>query len=195
VAGVGFSLKALRNDESYTGLIRLYGTAGIISSGPWLLSILTLLFIGLIGKQVVTDPNDLSRFQVSVTWLFAASLLWTGPLQLMFTRFTADREFLDEYDETLPNLFGALCALGAATFAISIPIVALFHDSTWTFKWILASAFVVLSQTWLVVIVLTGLRAHLAVFGCFALGYASTFALRTRRALDRLRDRSGHLTV
>ena len=175
MAGVGFSLKALRTDESYTGLIRLYGTAGIISSGPWLLSILTLLFIGLIGRELVTDPHDLSRFQVCVTWLFAASLLWTGPMQLMFTRFTADREFLGEYDETLPNLFGALCVLGAATFAISIPLVALFQNSTWTFKWILASAFVVLSQTWLVVIVLTGLRAHLAVFSCFALGYASTF--------------------
>jgi len=175
MAGVGFSLKSLRSDESYSGLIRLYGAAGIISSGPWLLSILTLLFIGLIGQKLVPEPIALQRFQVSVTWLFAGSLLWTGPLQLMFTRFTADREFLGEYDETLPNLYGALAVLGALTFGISIPIVALFQDSSWLFKWLLASAFVVLSQTWLAVIVLTGLRAHIAVFGCFALGYVATF--------------------
>lgn len=175
MAGVGFSLKKLRDDDSYSGLIRLYGAAGIISSGPWLLSILTLLFIGLIGRQLVPDTEALERFQVSVTWLFAASLLWTGPLQLMFTRFIADREYLGEHDETLPNLFGALTLVGAATFALAVPFVVQFEDSSWLFKWLLASAFVVLSQTWMAIIVLTGLRAHMHVFGCFALGYGVTF--------------------
>jgi uncharacterized membrane protein len=175
VAGVGFSLKKLRDEDSYSGLIRLYGAAGIISSGPWLLSILTLLFIGLIGRKLVPNTEALQRFQVCVTWLFAASLVWTGPMQLMFTRFIADRDYLGEHDETLPNLFGALAVLGAATFALALPIVLQFHGESWAFKWLLASAFVVLSQTWMVIIVLTGLRAHLHVFGCFALGYIVTF--------------------
>ena len=90
------------------------------------------------------DTEALQRFQVSVTWLFAASLLWTGPMQLMFTRFIADRDYLGEHDETLPNLFGALALIGAATFAIAVPIVWQFHEESWTFKWLLASAFVVL---------------------------------------------------
>jgi uncharacterized membrane protein len=175
VAGVGFSLKKLRDDDSYAGLIRLYGAAGIISSGPWLLSILTLLFIGIIGRQLVPNTVALQRFQVSVTWLFAASLLWTGPLQLMFTRFIADRDYLGEHDQTLPNLHGALAVVGAATFALAVPFVIQFEDSGWLFKWLLASAFVVLSQTWMAIIVLTGLRAHMHVFGCFALGYGVTF--------------------
>ena len=175
MAGVGFSLKKLRDDDSYTGLIRLYGAAGIISSGPWLLSILTLLFIGIIGRQLVPNTVALQRFQVSVTWLFAASLLWTGPLQLMFTRFIADRDYLGEHDQTLPNLHGALAVVGAATFALAVPFVVQFEDSSWLFKWLLASAFVVLSQTWMAIIVLTGLRAHMHVFGCFALGYGVTF--------------------
>lgn len=175
MAGVGFSLKKLRDDDSYTGLIRMYGAAGIISSGPWLLSILTLLFIGIIGRQLVPNTVALQRFQVSVTWLFAASLLWTGPLQLMFTRFIADRDYLGEHDQTLPNLHGALAVVGAATFALALPFVFQFDDSGWLFKWLLASAFVVLSQTWMAIIVLTGLRAHMHVFGCFALGYGVTF--------------------
>jgi uncharacterized membrane protein len=175
VAGVGFSLKALRDDESYTGIIRFYGAAGLISSGPWLLSILTLLFIGLIGQRLVPDPHALERFQVSVTWLFALSLLFTGPLQLMFTRFTADREFVGEDDETLPNLFGALAVTALGSAALALGCVTQFHDSSLPFKLVLGSAFVVLSQVWLAVIVLTGLRAHLQVLGCFALGYACTF--------------------
>lgn len=175
MAGVGFSLKTLRSDESYSGLIRLYGAAGIISSGPWLLSILTLLFIGLIGQRLVPEPVALSRFQVSVTWLFAASLLWTGPMQLMFTRFSADREYSDEHAETLPNLYGALAVIGLSSAALGALGASQFHGTTLLFKLVLTSAFVVLSQVWLAVIVLTGLRAHLQVFACFALGYGITF--------------------
>ena len=175
MAGVGFSLKALRRDESYLGLLRLYGTAGIISSGPWLLSILSMLFIGVLGQKLVSDPTQLQRFQVTVTWLFATSLLWTGPLQLMFTRFSADREFSGEHDETLPNLYGALALLGLASAALALGLSLLFPSEPPLFKLALSCAFVVLCQVWIVVTVLTGLRAHWQVFGCFALGYAVTF--------------------
>lgn len=175
MAGVGFSLKSLSGDETYTGLVRLYGTAGIISSGPWLLSILTLLFIGVLGQSMVPEPLALERFQVSVTWLFAASLIWTGPLQLMFTRFTADREFLGEQDQTLPNLVGALALSGAASAVLASLCAGLFPYETTEFKVVLGSAFVVLCQVWMVVIVLTGLRAHLQVLASFAFGYAVTF--------------------
>ena len=175
MAGVGFSLRKLSGDDTYAGFIRLYGAAGIISSGPWLLSILTLLFIGLIGREFVPDPVALQRFQVAVSWLFAGSLLWTGPFQLMFTRFAADREFADELDETLPNLFAALAVLGIATAVLAVPCVLLFRDTSLIFKVMLTSAFVVLCQVWLAVIALTGLRKHLEVFGCFVLGYGTTF--------------------
>jgi uncharacterized membrane protein len=37
MAGVGFSVRSLHRDDGYTGLSKLYGAAGLISSG-WLLS-------------------------------------------------------------------------------------------------------------------------------------------------------------
>jgi uncharacterized membrane protein len=175
MAGVGFSLKTLRSEPGYTGLVRLYGAAGLISSGPWLLSISTLLFVGVLGRRLTPDPAALERFQVSVTWLFAASLLWTGPLQLMFTRFTADRDYSGEGDQTLPNLIGActLCAVSSAAF--SGVAWHFFASESTLYKLSLACGFVVLCQVWLVVIVLTGLRAHREVLACFILGYAVTF--------------------
>ena len=53
MAGVGFSLRKLHRDDGYTGLFKLYGAAGLISSGPWLLSIMTLLLIGMLGRALV----------------------------------------------------------------------------------------------------------------------------------------------
>lgn len=178
MAGVGFSLRSLRSaddDPSYAGLVRQYGAAGLVSSGPWLLSILTLLFVGVLGRELAPEPAALERFQVSVTWLFAASLLLTGPLQLMFTRFTADREFVGELDQIVPNLIGALTLCAVCSALVAVACRPLFHAQSPLFQLILAVAFMVLCQVWLVIIVLNGLRAHGAVLGCFALGYAVTF--------------------
>jgi uncharacterized membrane protein len=175
MAGVGFSLRALRSDGTYTGMLRLYGAAGIISSGPWLLSILTLLFIGILGRTLVPLPAALERFQVAVTWMFAASLVWTGPIQLMFTRFAADREFLGQRDQTMPNLLGLLSLVGISSAALAAGATPLFPEQGLAFKVVACTAFATLCDVWIVVIVLTGLREHLKVFLSFALGYAITF--------------------
>jgi polysaccharide biosynthesis protein PelG len=174
MAGVGFSLRSLHRSDGYTGLFKLYGAAGLISSGPWLMSILTLLMIGAVGRALVPDPSMLVRFQVSVTWLFASSLILTGPLQLMFTRFVADREYAGEDDATVPNLFGALALTSLASAAVAVALSPLFDRETLVFKLVLGMCFVTLCDIWIVIVVLTGLRAHDKVLTSFALGYAVT---------------------
>jgi uncharacterized membrane protein len=174
MAGVGFSLRTLHRDDGYTGLLKLYGAAGLISSGPWLLSILTLLLIGLLGRALVPDPAMLVRFQVSVTWLFAASLILTGPLQLMFTRFIADRDYLGERDLTVPNLLGAIAFTSVGTALVAFALSPLFAGESLFLKLLLGMSLVTLSDVWIAIVVLTGLRAHDKVLLSFVLGYAVT---------------------
>src|SRR5262245_50978148 len=150
MAGVGFSLKALGARRSYASVVERYGAAAMISSGPWLMSISTLLFIGGAGRSFGAEPAELERFQVSVTWLFAASLLWTGPLSLMFTRFCADLEYRKELDQVLPNLIGALTACAAVSCVLALALWPLFAQESLRFKVALSCAFVVLCQVWLV---------------------------------------------
>lgn len=176
MAGVGFSLRKLHREEGYTGLFKLYGAAGLISSGPWLLSIFTLLLIGVLGRALVPDAGMLVRFQVSVTWLFAGSLIVTGPLQLMFTRFVADREYSGEADATVPNLLGALALTSLVSGAVALALSPLFAHETLAFKLLLGMSLVTLSNIWIVIVVLTGLRAHDKVLISFGLGYAVTLA-------------------
>jgi uncharacterized membrane protein len=174
MAGVGFSLRTLHREDGYTGLLKLYGAAGLISSGPWLLSIMTLLLIGMLGRALVPDPAMLMRFQVSVTWLFAGSLILTGPLQLMFTRFIADRDYLGERDLTVPNLFGAIAFTSVTTAAVALALAPLFAQEPLLLKLLLGMSLITLSNIWIVIVVLTGLRAHDKVLFSFMLGYAVT---------------------
>ena len=46
MAGIGFELRKLMRRDSFWGLLRAYGYAGLISSGPWVLSILGVMGIG-----------------------------------------------------------------------------------------------------------------------------------------------------
>jgi uncharacterized membrane protein len=94
MAGIGFELRKLLQRDSYFALVRAYAYAGLISSGPWVLSILGLVAIGVMSANIVVPNILVSRFQVSVTYLIAASLILTGGVQLGFTRWVSDRLFL-----------------------------------------------------------------------------------------------------
>jgi hypothetical protein len=85
MAGIGFELRKMLKRDSLLGLLRAYTYAGIISSGPWILSIVGILLIGILSLPFVIPGSLITQFQVSVTYLIAVSLILTGPMQLAFT--------------------------------------------------------------------------------------------------------------
>ncbi|MBP9059695.1 MAG: histidine kinase, partial [Rhodoferax sp.] len=89
MAGIGFELRKLLKKQTYAGLLQAYAFAGIISSGPWVLSIIGIMLIGLFSMGVVVPQSAIAQFQVTVTYLFLTSLIVTGLVQLSFTRFVA----------------------------------------------------------------------------------------------------------
>jgi polysaccharide biosynthesis protein PelG len=171
VAGIGFSLRALSNRPGYTGMLRLYGAAALVSSGPWLLSVTGLLLIGLLGRRLAADPHQIERFQVSVTWLLAASLVVSGPLQLQLTRFVADQVYLRRFERITPNLFGAMLVMSGISLVVAGVAAPWFQGESLGFQVLLGIGFVTLSNVWIVTCVLTGLRRHWPVLRSFAIGY------------------------
>lgn len=53
MAGIGFELRKMLKRDSLLGLLRAYTYAGIISSGPWILSIVGILLIGILSLPFV----------------------------------------------------------------------------------------------------------------------------------------------
>jgi uncharacterized membrane protein len=175
MAGVGFSLRKLYKGDSYGEMIQLYGSAAMISSGPWLISILTLLLIGVLGWRLLPNPTLIGRFQASVTWLFAASLIVSGPLQLLFTRFIADRIYEGRLASVTSNLFGALGVTSVIAALLALAVSPLFSAESLAYRVVLGAGFVTLCNIWIVIVTLSGLKEHGQVLLSFALGYAITF--------------------
>ncbi len=174
MAGIGFSLEKLGRHGGYSGMLQKYGAAGLISCGPWLLSVFSMLVIGVFGRRFGADTRAIERFQVCVTWLFASSLILSGPLQLQLTRFIADRVYDKRSDEIVPNLASALALMSGIAAVTATLVSPLFSEEPVGFRVLLAIAFATLSNVWLMVGVLTGLRQHTAVLGVFGAGYLVT---------------------
>lgn len=96
MAGIGFELRKILKRDTLSSIIEAYGIAGIISSGPWVLSILALLVIGIISIGVIYPSYLIIQFLISVTYMMAGSLILSGTVQILFTRFVADSLFLKE---------------------------------------------------------------------------------------------------
>lgn len=170
MAGIGFELRKLLRSKSLFGMLRAYGFAGAISSGPWLLSIFSVLTIGILGRDPHDATTQMVRFQVSVTYLIAMSLILTGGLQLALSRFMADRLFEKKPELVLPNLIGAMVLMSAVSGVLGTVLVSTLFREALPYRALMVITFVTLSNIWIVVVVLSSLKAYRQVLLAFAIG-------------------------
>ena len=177
MAGIGFELRKLLERDSITGLAQAYAYAAIISSGPWVLSIVGILVVGFMSASVVSPAFGVTQFQVSVTYLIAASLILTGPAQLSFTRFIADRLFEKKLDMVLPNFNGMLLVVILCAGGLGMPAVLfLFPAESPAYRLLMLTGFVLLSGIWLATLLLSGLKQYKQIVALYALGYGIAVA-------------------
>ena len=178
MAGIGFELRKLLRKDTLVSLIQAYAYAGIIGSGPWVLSIVGILIIGLLSSAVVVPSYLVTQFQTSVTYLIASSLIFTGVAQLSFTRFISDRLFEKRTDMVISNLNGLmLLVIAAASLLGLIALFTALSEQSILYRLLMLAGFVLLCGIWVLTILLSGLKHYQAVVALFALGYGITVAL------------------
>ena len=82
MAGIGFELRRMMDDgQSLMSRVRGYACAGLISSGPWIMTIVTL---GVLSAfQFLLSPrSEFEVFRGLITYAFAFSLIVVGVLQM-----------------------------------------------------------------------------------------------------------------
>jgi uncharacterized membrane protein len=172
MAGIGFELRRILQRGTLASLLGAYGYAGIIGSGPWVLSILGILAVGLMTASVVIPAFAVTQFQVSVTYLIAGSLIVTGPLQLSFTRFVADRLFEKRSDLVLPNFHATLLTVTWLSGALAMgAVIFLFRGESPLYRLLMMAGFVLLSNIWIATILLSGLKQHKSIVLLYGVGY------------------------
>lgn len=174
MAGIGFALQRMLDKETLAGRLQAYAFAALVGSGPWVLSIVAILAIGLVNTRQRGPLDAVAQFQVSITYLMAASLILTSPLQLMFNRFLADRLYEGRDRNLLANLLGALVVVFAAAGVFGSLALALWFDGPLLYRQCMLTGFVTLCGIWVVVVFASAVKAYLPVLLVFLVGYGIT---------------------
>lgn len=178
MAGIGFELRKLLKKQTYSGLLQAYAFAGLISSGPWVLSIIGIMLIGVLSLGLVIPKEAISQFQVTVTYLFLISLIGTGLVQLSFTRFVADRIFEKDDAAILPNFNGLILVAVGVSVVLALPAAAfLFPEQTVLYRLLFILGLAIMSGIWIATVFLTGMKHYRAIVLIFFMGYSATLIL------------------
>lgn len=173
MAGIGFELRRLLRKNTLIGLIEAYAYAGIISSGPWVFSIVGILLVGIFSASVVVPEFLVTQFQTSVTYLVAASLILTGLVQLAFTRFVSDRLFEKQREIVLANLHGLLLVVVVSSAILgTLGIFLLLPDENIIYRLLMLAGFVLMCCVWVLTILLSGMKRYKAIVVIFGVSYA-----------------------
>ncbi|MEI8669881.1 exopolysaccharide Pel transporter PelG [Pseudoalteromonas sp. B131b] len=171
MAGIGFEIRKILKKNTLLSVFEAYSYAGLIGSGPWLLSIIALMLIGILSLGIVLPKVLIIQFLTLVTYMMAASLILTGGLQLMLTRFIADLFFTKDDGLVLPNLLGAqlITTIGALLVGLAVwPFLPLPIMT----KVIILGAFISLCNQWLGAIFLSGMKEYRLILVTMLSGYA-----------------------
>jgi polysaccharide biosynthesis protein PelG len=174
MAGIGFELKRAIHETSYVGTIRGYLFAAVISSGPWLLSILTMALLGVISIGFLPF-QDRDLIAGTATHSFALSLVTTGVIQMFVTRYLADKLYMEQTEAIAPAYVSVLVVSCLGQFLF---IMLLLSRTSLPLSYQLPAAafYVAICGIWLSMVFLSAARDYVTIVGCFALGYGISFA-------------------
>lgn len=169
MAGIGFELRRmLHGDGGIASRLQALLTATLITAGPWIVTMCTLLLVSVLGRSNLDEATD-SAFRTLVTYAFAVSMVTVGAVQMPMTRHLADLLHGREYDRVLPAFVGASLGVGGfqALTAFAFVWCAGFDNLTGA---VFVALYVAVSLNWLAMAWLTVIRQHVPILAAFLLG-------------------------
>lgn len=172
MAGIGFELKKILKKNSLLSIVEAYGLAGIIGSGPWVISIIALLCIGLASLKMMTSSVVIIQFLVIVTYLMAGSLIVSGMFQLLLTRFISDLIYTEQEQRIVSNLLGTMIITTLVGSIVAITVLAASTSIAIPTKIVIYLSFILLCLQWLIIVFLSGMKEYYQIFFTIMASYS-----------------------
>ncbi len=176
MAGIGFELRKILKRDSLLSLGKMYAYAGMLSSGPWVISIIAILIVGFINLSLAkTTTVQTLQFQVIITYAIAlaSSLIITGLVQLPYTRYVADLIFSKKEEEILSSYFGTLLLVWMTGLPfVWILVYIAFPEQGFLLRLEAATVFLVLCAVWISNVLATSLKYYRGVVAAYFFSYA-----------------------
>ncbi len=169
MAGIGFELRKLLDQDNFLGDVRAFFYAALLSSGPWILSITCLGVLTALTPTSEDGVLDGEIFRTTVVYVFAYSLIFVGVSQLVLTRFMADRIYLKDDQAMLPAFVLTVVLTMLGGFGVGYAVFSP-GPLPWTYKLLSIMLFDSVSLLWLTMIMLSAVKDYNNIVIGFAVG-------------------------
>lgn len=169
MAGVGFVLRKLTSRGDLLGLVQGYAHASVSTSGGWLFTILALSLVTFFGPSFATYA-DLSTFRLIVVYNFAFSLVMSGPLVLVLTRYLSDQIFARTVAGVPGMVVGGIAVAVLGSAPLTVPFYFWYVDLSPAARvgaWI---GYALVASIWVLGVFLSTLKEYAAVTWTFGIG-------------------------
>ncbi|OSM04916.1 exopolysaccharide Pel transporter PelG [Magnetofaba australis] len=171
MAGIGFNLRKLTDRDDFLGGLMAYGYSALISSGPWIFTIVALTGTLFFGSFFV-DFNKQAAFRIIIIYNFAFSLLLSGPVVMICTRWLADQIYKKDVTGVPGMLIAALGLLFITNMFLVIPFYLFATDLDLVVRFMAIANYFLITGIWLVGVFLTALKDYHPIIRAFAFGMA-----------------------
>lgn len=162
MAGIGFLLRRLAEEDNYLGIIRAYFHSAVVAVGPWIMIVFTLGAISLdIGDLL--GLKELDEFHSVFVYNVFFSFILSSPVYMLSARFVADCLYRKD-PSPIPGI------LITSLFIVLIPaviIATLFYVFYATMSpvdtFLSIINFVLLTQIWVIMLYLGSIRDFKAI--------------------------------
>lgn len=168
MAGIGFELRKMLRKDSYLSEMSAYLYAAMVSSGPWLMSVLCLAVLGLYSYSGFSQ-QDQDIFRTTIVYVYAFTLIYVGYIQLVVTRYLADKFYLGEEKITLTAFYSSSVIVLIAGAIIGVGGIW-FFELSFTYKIIAVVLFLIVAMIWLAMIFLSAVKDFRSIVQAFAVG-------------------------
>jgi len=174
MAGIGFQLRKIFEKDSYADTVRGAIMAATIAGGPIFFSITCLILLGFFATFISGQEMDL--FLVTLVYVFAFSLISTGIIQLLITRYLSDLIYVNETSRILPSFSAVLALTIIFQLVIGLPFI-LFWDIDFSYKLGALILFITVGCNWQLLVFMSALKHYRIVFIAFIIGLSTGFFL------------------
>jgi polysaccharide biosynthesis protein PelG len=121
MAGIGFSLQQLVQDDRLSSKLRGFLHATAIVAGPWLITCVILALLQSLASGLVKDAA-MVRFSSLTLYAFSISLVVSGPIVMVVSRCLADAIYAKQVRGVPAMLFKSLNVVLAVLALIGLPL-------------------------------------------------------------------------
>lgn len=159
MAGIGFTLKRMFRDDTFTHRSKAYLYSALVAAGPWIAAVITVNLLLFLMGLILNSPEEKDLFMGTIVYSFVFSQILTSPWQMLITRYISDKLYIKEYQFIRPSFVGLNKIVFVTGFIVSI-VFYYNKDLPFYYKIMSVYLFLIISMIWILMVYLSAVKNY-----------------------------------